>query len=120
VFRYGGSPGTFEALDQMNMGIDIREVLSLIRVPTLVLHQSADPSVRVEHGRYLAQHIPGAAYVELDGKVAGIAVSIGARISAQAAADQVLVSQTVKDLVTGSGITFEDRGVQQLEGVPGE
>jgi class 3 adenylate cyclase len=56
----------------------------------------------------------------LDGKVAGIAVSIGARISGQAAADQVLVSQTVKDLVTGSGITFEDRGVQQLKGVPGE
>jgi class 3 adenylate cyclase len=56
----------------------------------------------------------------LDGKVAGIAVSIGARISAQAAADQVLVSQTVKDLVTGSGITFEDRGVHELKGVPGE
>jgi class 3 adenylate cyclase len=219
--------------------------------PTLVLHQHADPWVRVEHGRYLAQHIPGAVYVELDGKehlptaafapqllahmipfledaaarevlepdkalatvlfsdivgstaraaelgdvrwrellaehharvrrqlarfrgveidtagdgffarfdgpargircalairdamreiglevriglhagecemldgkVAGIAVSIGARISAQAAAGQVLVSQTVKDLVTGSGITFEDRGVQQLKGVPGE
>ena len=56
----------------------------------------------------------------LDGKVAGIAVSIGARISAQAAADQVLVSQTVKNLVTGSGITFEDRGSHELKGVPGE
>jgi class 3 adenylate cyclase/pimeloyl-ACP methyl ester carboxylesterase len=251
VFRYGGSPGTFEALDRMNMGIDVRQVLGVVSVPTLVLHQHADPWVRVEHGRYLAQHIRGAAYVELDGKehiptaafapkmlahmipfledtaarvvpepdkvlatvlfsdivgstaraaelgdvrwrellaehharvrrqlarfrgveidtagdgffarfdgpargircalaiceavrelglevriglhagecemldgkVAGIAVSIGARISAQAAADQVLVSQTVKDLVTGSGITFEDRGVQQLKGVPGE
>jgi class 3 adenylate cyclase len=251
VFRYGGSPGTFEALDRMNMGIDVRKALGVISVPTLVLHQHADPWVRVEHGRYLAQHIPGAAYVELDGKehiptaasapqllahiipflkdaatrdvpepdkvlatvlfsdivgstaraaelgdmrwrellaehharvrrqlarfrgveidtagdgffarfdgpargircalaireavrelglevriglhagecemldgkVAGIAVSIGARISGQAAADQVLVSQTVKDLVTGSGITFEDRGVQQLKGVPGE
>jgi hypothetical protein len=56
----------------------------------------------------------------LDGKVAGIAVSIGARVSALAAAGQVLVSQTVKDLVAGSGITFDDQGVQELKGVPGE
>ena len=68
VFRYGGSPGTFEALDRMNAEIDVRHVLGLISTPTLVLHQRADPWVRVEHGRYLAQHIPGAAYVELDGK----------------------------------------------------
>jgi class 3 adenylate cyclase len=56
----------------------------------------------------------------LDGKVAGIAVSIGARVSALAAAGQVLVSQTVKDLVAGSGITFDDHGIQKLKGVPGE
>jgi class 3 adenylate cyclase len=56
----------------------------------------------------------------LDGKVTGIAVSIGARVSGLAAAGEVLVSQTVKDLVAGSGITFADRGVQQLKGVPGE
>jgi class 3 adenylate cyclase len=56
----------------------------------------------------------------LDGKVAGIAVSIGARVSALAVGGEVLVSQTVKDLVAGSGITFDDRGVQQLKGVPGE
>jgi class 3 adenylate cyclase len=56
----------------------------------------------------------------LDGKVAGIAVAIGARVSALAAADEVLVSQTVKDLVAGSGITFEDRGLAELKGVPGK
>jgi len=56
----------------------------------------------------------------LDGKVAGIAVSIGARVSALAALGQVLVSQTVKDLVAGSGIAFEDHRVQELKGVPGE
>ena len=56
----------------------------------------------------------------LDGKVAGIAVSIGARVSALAAPGQVLVSQTVKDLVAGSGIAFEDHGVRELKGVPGE
>jgi class 3 adenylate cyclase/pimeloyl-ACP methyl ester carboxylesterase len=251
VFRYGGSPGTFEALDRMNAEIDVRPVLGVISTPTLVLHQHADPWVRVEHGRYLAQHIPGAAYVELDGKehipaaaftpqllthmipflqeaaareapepdkmlatvlfsdivgstaraaelgdvrwrellaehharvrrqltrfrgveidtagdgffarfdgpargiccalaireavrelglelriglhagecevldgkVAGIAVSIGARVSALAASGEVLVSQTVKDLVAGSGIAFEDRGTHELKGVPEE
>ena len=56
----------------------------------------------------------------LDGKVAGIAVAIGARVSARAAAGEVLVSQTVKDLVAGSGIGFDDRGLAELKGVPGE
>jgi class 3 adenylate cyclase len=251
ISRYGGSPGALAAVHRMNMSIDVREVLPVVSCPTLVLHQRADPWVGAEHGRYLAEHIPGAAYAELDGadhtitaaaarqilaqaipflqeaaareapepdkvlatvlfsdivgstaqaaelgdahwrqllaehharvrrqlarfrgveldtagdgffarfdgpargircavairealrdlglevrlglhtgecevldgKVAGIAVSIGARVSALASAGQVLVSQTVKDLVAGSGITFEDRGVQQLKGVPGD
>jgi class 3 adenylate cyclase len=55
-----------------------------------------------------------------DGKVAGIAVSMGARVSAAAAPGEVLVSSTVKDLVAGSGIEFEDRGTRELKGVPGE
>jgi class 3 adenylate cyclase len=55
-----------------------------------------------------------------DGKVAGIAVSMGARVSASAAPGEVLVSSTVKDLVAGSGIEFEDRGTRELKGVPGE
>ena len=54
-----------------------------------------------------------------DGKLAGIAVSIGARISALAGAGEVLVSSTVKDLVAGSGIAFDDRGVQRLKGIDG-
>jgi len=240
-----------EALDRMNMAIDVRSVLPVVRTSTLVVHQRDDPWVRVEHGRYLAEHIPGAAYAELDGdehlpstdfvprllskvmpfmldavnqeaapeadtmlatvlfsdivgstalaaelgdarwrdllaqhhacvrsqlslfrgveidtagdgffarfdgparaircakaigdtvgeiglqlrlglhtgeceildgKVAGIAVAIGARVSAQAAAGEVLVSQTVKDLVAGSGIEFADRGLADLKGVPG-
>jgi class 3 adenylate cyclase len=251
VFRYGASPGAIEALERMNASIDIREVLGVVSVPTLVIHQRGDPWVPVEHGRYLAKHIAGAAYVELDGdahlptpgivpellarvipfledaargeapepdkvlatvlfsdivgsteraaelgdahwrqlladhharirrqlvryrgveldtagdgffarfdgparaircalairdavreiglqvrlglhtgecellddKVAGIAVAIGARVSALAAAGEVLVTQTVKDLVVGSGITFNDRGLAELRGVPGE
>jgi class 3 adenylate cyclase len=251
LLRYGASPGTIEALERMNLAIDVRNVLPLVSAPTLVVHQRADPWVPVEHGRYLAQHIPGARYVELDdneffpaaahvprllaqvmpflqeaatreapepdkvlatvlfsdivgstaraaelgdtqwrelltehhgrvraqlaryrgveldtagdgffarfdgpargircalairdavrdlglevrlglhtgecevldGKVAGIAVAIGARVSALAAAGEVLVSQTVKDLVAGSGITFGDHGLAELKGVPGQ
>jgi len=251
IIRYGASPAAWEALDRMNMVIDVREVLPVLSAPTLVLHQRADPWVPIQRGRYLAEHIPGAVFVELDGeehlltaaiarqilaqaipflqeatareapepdkvlvtvlfsdivgstaraaelgdaqwrqllaehharvrrqlarfrgveldtagdgffvrfdgpargircavairdalrdlgleirlglhtgecealdgKVTGIAVSIGARVSGLAAAGEVLVSQTVKDLVAGSGITFADRGVQQLKGVPGE
>ena len=251
VIRYGASPGTVEALERMNMAIDVRDVLPLVSAPTLVVQQRGDPWTPAEHGRYLAQHIPGAAYVELDGddhiptaamapqllaqvmpflqeaasreapepekvlatvlfsdivgstaraaqlgdagwrellaahhgrvraqlawfrgveldtagdgffarfdgparaircalairdavreigidvrlglhagecevldgKVAGIAVAIGARVSALAAAGEVLVSQTVKDLVAGSGIGFDDRGLAELKGVPGE
>jgi class 3 adenylate cyclase len=251
IFRYGSSPSSDEALARMNMAIDVRAVLPVVSAPTLVVHQRGDPWVRVEHGRYLAQHIPGSAYVELDGdehiltaatapqllaemmpflqeavmrdapepdkvlatilfsdivgstaksaelgdarwrellaahharvraqlarfrgvelnttgdgffarfdgparaircalaihkavrevglqvriglhagecevldgQVAGIAVAIGARVSARAGAGEVLVSQTVKDLVAGSGIAFGDRGLAELKGVPGQ
>jgi class 3 adenylate cyclase len=251
VFRYGAEPSAGEALERMNLAIDVRDVLPVISAPTLVVHQRADPWVRVEHGRYLGEHIPGAAYVELDGdehiisagfvpqllahmvpflqeaasreapepdkvlatvlfsdivgstaraaelgdtqwrqlltshhgrvrrqlarfrgveldtagdgffarfdgparaircalairatvrdlglevrlglhtgecevldgKVTGIAVAIGARVSSRAAAGEILVSQTVKDLVAGSGIGFDDRRLAELKGVPGE
>ena len=53
-------------------------------------------------------------------KVSGMAVHIGARISAHAGAGEVLVSTTVKDLVAGSGLRFEERGVKPLKGVPGD
>jgi class 3 adenylate cyclase/pimeloyl-ACP methyl ester carboxylesterase len=56
----------------------------------------------------------------LDGKVAGIAVSIGARVAAEARPGEVLVSQTVKDLVAGSGLAFEERGTAELKGVQGQ
>lgn len=59
--------------------------------------------------------------VELDGSdVAGIAVAIGARVGAIAAPSEILVSSTVKDLVVGSGLRFNDHGVHELKGVPGE
>jgi len=54
----------------------------------------------------------------VDGKAGGIAVSIGARVMANAGPSEVLVSQTVKDLVAGSGLAFEDAGEHELKGVP--
>jgi class 3 adenylate cyclase len=55
----------------------------------------------------------------IDGKAGGITVSIGARVAALAEPSQVLISQTVKDLVAGSGLTFSDAGEHTLKGVPG-
>jgi class 3 adenylate cyclase len=53
------------------------------------------------------------------GKIVGIAVHIGARVCALAGRSEILVSQTVKDLVAGSGLSFEDAGEHELKGVPG-
>jgi class 3 adenylate cyclase len=55
-----------------------------------------------------------------NGKVAGIAVHTGARVASLAQSREVLVSSTVKDLVAGSEIHFEDRGSHELKGIPGE
>jgi class 3 adenylate cyclase len=55
-----------------------------------------------------------------DNDVTGLAVHIAARVVANAAPDEVLVSRTVKDLVVGSGIEFTDRGTHKLKGVPDE
>lgn len=52
------------------------------------------------------------------GKVGGLGVVIGARVGASAGPSEVLASQTVKDLIAGSGLTFEDRGEHALKGVP--
>lgn len=56
---------------------------------------------------------------QVDGKLAGVAVVIGARISAAASEGEILVSATVRDLVAGSGLEFEEHGERELKGVPG-
>jgi class 3 adenylate cyclase len=244
------SPAGAAAYARMNSQIDISDILSTIRVPTLVIHRTDDQTTSVEGGRFLAAHIPGARYIELTGAdhlpfvgdnagdiadaieefltgsrapveidrvlatvlfndivgstekaaalgdhrwrdllnqyhatirrslvrfrgreikttgdgvlatfdgpargvrcacaiaeetrplgievraglhtgecemigddVGGIAVHIGARVAALAAAGEVLVSSTVKDLVAGSGLRFGDRGNHSLKGVPGD
>ena len=66
--RLGASPAAATALMRMNSQIDISDIVSTIRVPTLVIHRTEDMTINVEGGRYLAKHIPGARYIELPGK----------------------------------------------------
>lgn len=243
------TPRAAAAFTRMNGQIDIRHVMPAIRVPSLIMHRTGDRTVRLEAGRFLAEKIPGAKYIEYPGedhlpwtsefeqvvgdieefltgtrhaaevdrvlatvmfadivksteraaeigdrkwrellqdfygvvrknlgryrgrevdtagdgllatfdgparavrcaqainddvpalglavragvhtgeveiigeKVGGIAVHIGARVAAEAAPGEVIVSSTVRDLVAGSGIRFEDRGRRALKGVPGD
>ncbi len=65
--RQCASPSAFIALQRMNREIDVRPILPTIRVPTLVLHRNGDPTVHVDRGRYLAEQIPDAKFVELPG-----------------------------------------------------
>ena len=248
--RLSASPSAVIKVFEMNTAIDVRDILPTIRVPTLVLHRVGDKVINLEHGRYLAKHIAGAKFVELNGDdhlwwvgdtdalvnevqvfltgerpppeeidrvlatvlftdivdstkratemgdsrwkdmldshntimlkeierfrgrairstgdgylavfdgpgraircgsavgrelsqlgieiragvhtgeidlmgkdVGGIAVNIAARVLAEAAAKEVWVSRTVKDLVVGSGFKFTERGTYGLKGVPGE
>jgi len=65
--RMGASPGAALALTQMNAEIDVRNVLPSIRVPSLVIHRSEDQCLKVEEGRFVAERIPGAKFVEFPG-----------------------------------------------------
>jgi class 3 adenylate cyclase len=66
--RQSASPGAFRHQMLMNAEIDVRPILPVITVPTLVVHRGRDQVVNVGQGRYAAEHIPGARYVELDGE----------------------------------------------------
>jgi class 3 adenylate cyclase/pimeloyl-ACP methyl ester carboxylesterase len=248
--RMAASPGTLALVLPLTTELDARAVLPTIRVPTLVVHHADDQLIPPEWGKYVADHIPGAKYVELPGRnvyhfveplwrasfqevaefltgeqtdvaddrvlatvlftdivdstrrasdigdrdwhalldahdavvrsqlarfrgrevntsgdgflamfdgpqraircamairdavqalgievraglhtgeceirgddIGGIAVHIGARVSALAGPSDVLVSSTLRDLVIGSGLEFEERGTHTLKGVPGE
>jgi class 3 adenylate cyclase len=65
--RLGASPSAVISIFRMNAALDVRDILPTLHVPTLVLHRSGDRPIDVEEGRYLAQHIPGAKFVELTG-----------------------------------------------------
>ncbi|HZT17587.1 MAG TPA: alpha/beta fold hydrolase [Gaiellaceae bacterium] len=65
--RAAASPGSARDLVLMNSQADVRDVLPAVQAPTLVLHRVGDRDARVEEGRYIASHIPGARFVELSG-----------------------------------------------------
>ncbi len=65
--RLGASPSAVINVFRMNAAIDVRDILPAVHVPTLVLHRLGDQAIEIEHGRYIAQHIPGARLVELSG-----------------------------------------------------
>lgn len=89
--RMSASPGAALAIARMNGEIDVRHVLPVIRVPTLVLHRLTDRDVTVENGRYLAERIPGARYLEF---------SEGDHISTTTADSDPLLDE-VEDFLTG-------------------
>jgi len=62
--RLSSTPGAFKALSLLNLQIDVRSILSTVRVPTLVLHRATDAMIPVQMGRDLASRIPGARYIE--------------------------------------------------------
>jgi class 3 adenylate cyclase len=83
-----------------------------IRCAMEVAHRVMDLGIEIRAGVHTGE------CEIMDGKISGLTVSIGARVAAKAGPSQVLISQTVKDLVAGSGLTFEDAGEHELKGVP--
>lgn len=65
--RLAASPGAAVALARMAMQVDVRDILPTVHVPTLVLHRRDDQAIPIEDGKYIADHVPGAMFVELPG-----------------------------------------------------
>lgn len=85
-----------------------------IRSAAAIARDVRDLGIEIKAGLHTGE-------VEVRGEdIGGIAVHTAARVMAAAAPGEVLISRTVKDLVAGSGIEFEDRGVHELKGIPGE
>jgi pimeloyl-ACP methyl ester carboxylesterase/class 3 adenylate cyclase len=116
--RRSASPQAALALTKMNSEIDVRRILPSIRVPTLVVHRSGDPLCAVEGGRYLAQQIPDARFVELPGidhvpfvgDVDAIADAIQEFLTGAppvVVSDRVLTTILVIDMVDSTGQAIE-------------
>ena len=131
--RLGASPAAAIALARMNAEIDVRDVLSAIGVPTLVLHRAGDVRVNVAAGRYLASAIKGAKYVEVPGSDHLIWVSDIDRVvdeieefvsgahgapRADDAADRVLATllAVAPAVPERQGAAFDDRAWMELLG----
>jgi class 3 adenylate cyclase len=83
-----------------------------IRCAQEVTHQVHDLGIEVRAGVHTGE------CTVIDGKIGGIGVVIGSRVAGSAGASEILISQTVKDLTAGSGLTFVDAGEHELKGVP--
>jgi pimeloyl-ACP methyl ester carboxylesterase/class 3 adenylate cyclase len=126
--RLGASPAAAIALMRMNSQIDISDILPTIRVPTLVIHRTGDVTIDVEGGRFLAEHIPGARYVELPGtdhipfvgengmEIADLIGEFLTGSRAPIAADTVLATVLFTDIVgsTEKAISLGDRRWRDL------
>ena len=89
--RQGASPATAKAILAVNYDADVRALLSAVAVPTLVLHRTDEQLFRLGHGRYLAEHIPDARFVELPG-----------RDSLYWVGDTALLLEELEEFTTGS------------------
>jgi len=94
--RAAASPGAARALIEMNSLVDVRGVLAAVKAPTLVLHRTGDQDSRVEEGRYIADSIPGAKFIELEGADHFVAID----------PDQIL--DPVEEFVTGRPVAPRD------------
>ncbi|MGH3133373.1 MAG: adenylate/guanylate cyclase domain-containing protein [Gaiellaceae bacterium] len=102
---FGDTKSVLEAVEQF---------LTRARCACAIVDAAGDLGVELRAGLHTGE------CETIDGKVGGIAVHLGARVAAMAEPGEVLVSGTVKDLVAGSGLSFSDRGIHELKGIPGE
>jgi class 3 adenylate cyclase/pimeloyl-ACP methyl ester carboxylesterase len=125
--RFAASPGLARAFFRLVSDLDVREILPAVRVPTLVVHRAGDRYIRAEHGRYLAEWIPGARYVELPGDdhypfygdmeaVIGELRSFLAELPEPREADRMLATILVTDIVGSTRLASElgDRRWREL------
>jgi class 3 adenylate cyclase len=125
--RMGASMAAVEALVAMWTGTDVRDILPSIRVPTLVIHRTGDVQFRVGHGRYLAERIPGARYVEFPGSdhfwvgedlelIAGEIEEFVTGARSGPASDRVLATVLFTDIVdsTATASAIGDRAWREL------
>ena len=98
--RSAATPGSTKAIVRLIYESDVRDILPTIRTPTLVIHRAEATGFRVEHGRYLAEHIPNARYVELPGVDNLIW-----------AGDQEAILAEIEDFVTGVRPVLDPRRV---------
>jgi len=94
--RLSASPGAAIAIQRMNMHIDVRPLLRTLRVPTLVLFRAGEIAAHVEGSRYLAEHIPGATFVEFEGQ--DFVPYVG---------DQDAILDAIEEFVTGTSAVRE-------------